>query len=132
MMLVQELEPVTVRRLTDYRYRLEYPDLAGFGLIVNFEPLVQAGGLQGDFCIIHWQGKPFGRRRWGVFHQRGSVADYQPMRVLDILGKTYSLQLNEREFPNLPSAVLIAENATLEHVEGDRWTIQPLPLSERL
>lgn len=37
------------------------------GLLLDFNPTIQAKNLQGNFCLKHWQAKPFLLRQWGVY-----------------------------------------------------------------
>jgi hypothetical protein len=67
-----------VRRLTAYRHQILYPvEMPSFRLVVDFGPLVEALNLTGDYCLVHWQARPRGERRWGVFSCEGGEHRYQ-------------------------------------------------------
>lgn len=36
-------------------------------LIIDFNPLIDFFKLEGNFCLIHWQAKPKGLRKWGTY-----------------------------------------------------------------
>jgi hypothetical protein len=89
---------------------------------MDFNPLINAFNLKGAFCLIHWQGKPFGLRRWGVFCNQSKhyyTVDYNqiqfaPQHQLELL------QIDENKFPDIrPTAVLYIANAKVVEV-GDK------------
>jgi len=89
----------------------EKPDVL---LKMDFKPLMQRMGLKGKFCLLHWQAKPFGLRRWGVYQSLDDL--YYPVDADKLCIKTISfpIQIDETtvEFP--PTAVLWFRNSVIE------------------
>jgi hypothetical protein len=89
---------------------------------MDFNPLINFFNLQGKFCLLHWQAKPFGLRRWGVFcnsNKRYYSADYNQIQINPV-DRLQLLQIDERKFIDIrPTAVLYIANAKVIEM-GDK------------
>jgi hypothetical protein len=100
------------------RVKLTYPnlpDLKDFELKMDFNPIIQHFKLVGEFCLLHWQAKPFGLRRWGIYD--GGTDEYFAVRwdCLDVsINKSIPLQLDERVVKSVPTAVLCFKDSKVE------------------
>jgi hypothetical protein len=103
-----------VRRLTAYRHQILYPtELPTFRLVVDFGPLVEALNLTGDYCLVHWQARPRGERRWGVFSCEGEEHRYQGCWGYRSDLPCQGFQLNESGVAVVPTAVLVYRDAVV-------------------
>jgi hypothetical protein len=88
---------------------------------MDFNPIIKFFSLQGAFCLIHWQAKPFGLRRWGIFcneskHYYG--VDYDQVQISPE-HKLELLQIDERKYLDIrPTAVLYVANAKVIDTGG--------------
>lgn len=121
-MTAETIAELNIRKLSHWRFLLEYPDLDGFRLVVNFEPLAAAAGLLDNFCLLHWQAKPFGRRKWGIFcHEKGETRYISPVEYECSL-PIRTMQVDETIITSVPTAALVVRDAKLR-LEGQTWKI---------
>lgn len=92
----------TIRKLSDFRVILTYPEIPTFKLVMDFGPLVEHLGPTGPYCLLHWQAAPKGERRWGVFDGDSyrSFAGYTSGCACK------GVQLDEAEVKTKPTAVI--------------------------
>lgn len=111
-----------IRKLSHWRFLLEYSDLDAFRLVVNFEPLAIATGLADNYCLLHWQAKPHGRRKWGIFcHEGGETRYISPVGFFCDL-PILTVQVDETVITTVPTAALAVKQAKLRQ-EGELWRI---------
>ena len=105
------LDPITVTNLGEVK--LTYPAISDFLLEMNFNPLIDQFRLHGNFCILHWQAKPKGERRWGVYD--GGVDNYTSLKhdQLQLQVVPQLLQVDENIIKTVPTAVLVFLNSKL-------------------
>ena len=108
---MKPLSEQRIRQYSPYQFEVSYPtdtDLIGFVLRMNFQPLIEAYQLTGNFLLLHWQARPRPQRRWGCFEQSEgktryiSFLSYQCDEALFQKG----LQLDERETIFVPTACI--------------------------
>jgi hypothetical protein len=102
---------------------LTYPSLPDFNLEMNFQPIVDWFRLKNKFCLLHWQAKPFGQRRWGIYDSGNenyvSVKHCEvELRVIPEL-----LQLDENLIKTVPTAVLYFPQSQL--VKNGYYSVTP-------
>lgn len=107
------LEPVTVTSLG--KVKLTYPTMPDFLLEMDFNPLIDRFRLRNDFCILHWQAKPKGERRWGVYDRRADNYTSLKYDQLQITVVPTALQVDENIIKTVPTAVMLFPNSTLVH-----------------
>jgi len=107
-MLSQKIEKVSRGR-----FDVTYEHLPDFKLALDFNPIIQRFNLQGSFCLLHWQAKPFGLRRWGVYD--GGKDSYVACEwsQVEVLKNPRCLQLDETIVSTVPTAVLHFEASIL-------------------
>jgi len=105
------LEPVTVTSLG--KVKLTYQTMPDFLLEMDFNPLIDRFRLRNQFCILHWQAKPKGERRWGVYD--GGMDDYTSLKYdeLQLQVVPQLLQVDENVIKTVPTAVLMFPNSKL-------------------
>lgn len=93
--------------------KLTYQHLPGFELKMDFNPIIDRFHLTGDFCLVHWQAKPFGLRRWGAYD--AGKDKYYPFTWNGALCSTPPtfLQIDEELVKSVPTAVLLFPNTTV-------------------
>jgi hypothetical protein len=92
-------------------------------LNLDFNPIVSFFQLEGEFCLLHWQARPRGLRRWGIYD---SIQDcYHPLdwhSFNKTVGILSLLQISDDYSPSaLPTAVLLLEGHT--KIEDGRVSI---------
>lgn len=96
------------------KVRLTYPHLADFELKMDFNPIIEKFQLAGKFCLLHWQAKPFGLRRWGVYDAGIDQYFAATWDCLDVNCGGMPLQLDETTVSTVPTAVILFKNARIE------------------
>lgn len=92
---------------------LTYPTMPDFNLAMDFNPIIEKFRLHDRFCLLHWQAKPFGERRWGVFD--GGTDNYVSVKYseLELNVVPQLLQIDEKIIKTVPTAVLFFDNSQL-------------------
>ena len=83
-------------------------------LRLDFRPLLSQLNFKGNMVILHWQGRPWGLRRWGVYCSRSDQyygVDHDKINLNECPCDTF--QIPEKQFKTLPSAVLVFRNCTI-------------------
>lgn len=95
------------------RVKLTYPHLPDFELKMDFNPIIDRFRLSGNFCLVHWQAKPFGLRRWGAYD--AGKDKYYPFKWNEVLCSTPPrfLQVDEELVKSVPTAVLCFLDSTV-------------------
>ncbi len=93
---------------------LSYPHLPEFELKMDFNPIIESFGLAGKFCLLHWQAKPFGLRRWGVYDAGSDEYFATTWDCIDVRCSGIPLQLDEEIIRTVPTAVLLFKQAKIE------------------
>ncbi len=102
----------TIQKLSKAKFKVSSYNVPNSELELDFNPIIEEFNLEGDFLLIHWQAKPKGYRRWGIYSSRSGL--YYSVVSIDIerwTGKT--LQLDDMTASTVPSAVLLVNNARL-------------------
>lgn len=96
------------------RVTLTYPHLLDFELKMDLNPIINNFQLTGNFCLLHWQAKPFGLRRWGIYD--AGIDEYfaATWDCLDINCRGTPLQLDETTVTSVPTAVIYFREAKVE------------------
>jgi hypothetical protein len=105
------LDPVI--QTQDAQVRLTYASLPDFNLQMNFNPIIERFRLQGNFCLLHWQAKPFGERRWGVYDGANDYYTSLKYCELELQEIPQLLQVDENLIKTVPTAVLFFPNSQL-------------------
>jgi hypothetical protein len=107
------MTPIVVAETVKGQVRLTYPHLPDFELKMDFNPIINKFRLAGSFCLVHWQAKPFGLRRWGVYD--GGKDKYYPFTWNGALCSTPPrfLQIDEELVKSVPTAVLLFLDTTV-------------------
>lgn len=96
------------------RVKLTYPHLPDFELKMDFNPIIEEFGLTGFFCLLHWQAKPFGLRRWGIYDAGIDQYFATTWDCIDVNCTGFPLQIEETKVTTVPTAVLYFKNARTE------------------
>ena len=92
-------------------------------IIMDFNPIINEFNLRGNFCLLHWQAKPFGLRRWGVYCRNTDTynsIDYSDFMKSAILGSL--LQIDETKHQTKPTAVICCEGV-FHRRKDEKFTI---------
>lgn len=100
------LAPI-VKKTAPRQFSLTYAHLPEFELNMNFAPIIEQFNLGGKFCLLHWQAKPFGLRRWGIYDGENDSYCSTEWQSLEVkAGKIVPLQVDENIIKSVPTAVL--------------------------
>lgn len=105
------LDPVV--EVESGKVSLTYPTIADFNLQMNFNPIVERFRLRGKFCLLHWQAKPFGERRWGIYD--AGADSYTSLKYCELQLRVIPqlLQVDETAIKSVPTAVLYFPSSKL-------------------
>ncbi|MDF0553868.1 hypothetical protein [Kamptonema sp. UHCC 0994] len=110
------LTPAIIEKTAPRQFKLLYPHLPEFELNMNFAPLIERFNLRGKFCLLHWQAKPFGLRRWGIYDGEKDSYCSTAWQSLEIkAGKIQCLQVDENIIKSVPTAVLYFPGCEISH-----------------
>lgn len=103
---------------------LTYPTMPEFSLQMDFNPIIDWFRLRGQFCILHWQAKPFGERRWGLYD--AGVDRYTSLKYCELQPRVVPqlLQVDESIIKTVPTAILYFSRSRL--VKNDYYSIVPI------
>ena len=102
----------TIQKLAKAKFKVSTDNVPNSELELDFNPVIEEFDLSGDFLLIHWQARPKGYRRWGIYVS--GTDRYYSLKAIDLerwTGKT--LQLDDMTAKTVPSAVLLVKNARL-------------------
>ncbi len=102
----------TIQKLSKAKFKVSTDNVPNSELELDFNPIIDEFKLQGNYLLIHWQAKPKGYRRWGIYSSKSGL--YYSVVSIDMerwMGKT--LQLDDMTAKTIPSAVLWVKNARL-------------------
>ena len=83
-------------------------------LSLDFNPIIQhfkLDALYSDFVLLHWQARPVGLRRWGMYHRKTDQyygSDWDKVEFDDC--HISLLQIDELKLVSPPSAVVLLPN----------------------
>jgi len=106
----------TIERLANGTFRSQWQNTPDSTLKLNFDVLIAHFGLtdMGSFCLVHWQAKPKGLRRWGVYCRSADMYYAADEIVFDEGLTVRTLQMDERVIKTVPTAVLFFDGAIAE------------------
>ena len=102
-----------VKRTSTGQFEVTYEHLPEFKLALNFNPIIERFNLEGDFCLLHWQAKPFGLRRWGIYDRAKDSYVACEWNQIEVLKNPRCLQVDEALVTTVPTAVLCFESASV-------------------
>jgi hypothetical protein len=103
----------TITKLTAKTFRSLWLDQRGIEvpdsrIKLSFAPITETFQLSGSYCLLHWQAKPKGLRRFGVYCSTSdsyTAIDHDKLRI-NASGQSLTLQINETLHKTVPTAVL--------------------------
>lgn len=104
-----------IEKLSDSTFRCSW-NMPDSTLKLNFDVLIQHFNLMGQFCLMHWQAKPKGLRRWGIYCSAEDSyfsTDWDRI-VFDRDLQIETLQVDEQIIKTVPTAVLCLRNTIAE------------------
>ena len=100
MKLIQKIAPA--------KFKVSTPGVPSSELELDFNPIIDEKKLAGEFCLIHWQGRPKGHREWGIYQSKDDT--YQTFIAGKLnTGIVQMFMLDDSTAKTLPSAVLISQ-----------------------
>jgi hypothetical protein len=78
-------------------------------ITLDFNPVIKEGKLIKDFAICHYQARPKGLRKWGIFYEE----NYFSVKKINSAIPYESILLDESDLVYPPNAVLIHRNCQL-------------------
>ncbi|MDJ0904165.1 MAG: hypothetical protein QNJ55_35815 [Xenococcus sp. MO_188.B8] len=117
-----------ITKIQQAKFKVATPGVTGSELELDFQPVIDEFGLDGDFILIHWQARPKGHREWGIYSSRGD--SYRSTKELAInLASVKSLQLDDATAKTIPSAVLYVQEERITCI-NERSIIGAVLLSD--
>ena len=78
-------------------------------ITLDFNPIIKAANLINNFAICHYQARPKGLRRWGIFYN----SNYFSVEKISSALPYESIWLDESDLIYPPNAVLVHQNCEL-------------------
>lgn len=78
-------------------------------ITLDFNPIIKSANLIKDFAICHYQARPKGLRKWGIFYAN----NYFSVERISSLVPYESILLEESNLAFPPNAVLLHRNCEL-------------------
>jgi hypothetical protein len=118
------MEQPKIEIIRNGEIRLTYDSLPDFELNLNFNPIIEKLRLNSlNFCLLHWQAKPFCLRRYGVYDGKRYVSTLG--RNLNIRAFPVPIEIEEKSIKTIPTAILFFPQTKLEIQKGC-WHILPI------
>ncbi|NJL89709.1 MAG: hypothetical protein HC916_07840 [Coleofasciculaceae cyanobacterium SM2_1_6] len=113
-----------ITKTGESQFNLTWENVPDSTINLDFRPLQKVFKLTGVYCLLHWQAKPKGLRRFGVYESLND--NYLSVDSADLLIapylKTGVLQIDEKVHTTLPTAVMLYEKCYLRQIE-EKWLI---------
>lgn len=106
------------------QFNLRWEGVPDSTINLDFRPLQEEFNLTGVYCLLHWQARPKGLRRWGVYESLNDnylSLDFHNLLISPSL-KSGALQINENIHATLPTAVMLYEKCYLRWLDPN-WFI---------
>lgn len=100
------MREITITPMGKGQFRLRWVEAEG-NLDLDFRPFIERAKKRGCRYLIHWQAKPKGIRRWGIYDIESDA--YVVTKSLDVIGTSHGLQIDENKVKTVPTAVLMAD-----------------------
>lgn len=111
----------SIQKLSEATFRCEWEKVPDSRLKLNFDVIIQHFELKGDFCLLHWQAKPKGLRRWGVYdsiEDKYHSCDWDKIRF-SMPMQFRTLQVDETKVSTVPTAVIyVADSRVVVSDDG--------------
>lgn len=78
-------------------------------ITLDFNPIIKAANLVKNFAICHYQARPKGLRKWGIFYE----GDYFSVKKINSAVPYESIWLDESDLIYPPNAVIVHKNCKL-------------------
>lgn len=106
------------------QFNLQWENVPDSTINLDFRPLQEEFNLNGVYCLLHWQARPKGLRRFGVYESLND--NYLSVDSKDLLIAPYLksgvLQIDEKIHFTLPTAVMLYEKCYLRWLNPN-WFI---------
>ncbi len=117
-----------ITKIQKAKFKVATPGVTGSELELDFQPVIDQFGLEGDFILIHWQARPKGHREWGIYSSKDD--SYRSVAELTFnVVSVQSLQLDDATAKTIPSAVLYTAEDRITCI-NDRSIIGQVFLSD--
>jgi hypothetical protein len=106
------------------QFNLQWENVPDSTINLDFRPLQEEFNLRGVYCLLHWQAKPKGLRRFGIYESLNDnylSVDSSNLLISPSL-KTGVLQIDEKIHATLPTAVMLYEKCYLRWLDPN-WFI---------
>lgn len=103
-------------------FDIYWQGVQGSKIHLDFNPLLESYQLEGEYCLLHWQARPRGLRRWGIYDSAtGTYTALDAPQLLD--SPIRLLQVPEPLQPggSVPTAVCCIQGALSR--DGDNYRI---------
>ncbi len=109
-------------KLAPYKFQLHWTSdiKKKDSITIDFSSIINYFQLMGDFVLIHWQSRPKGKRRWGLYDSFSDQYHAFDWNQLETNGKP-SKYIQSPELPDVlpPCAVVLYENTKVK-IEGNK------------
>ncbi len=112
-----------ITRLSDRRFNLCWERQYDTAMVLDFNPLVEGFGLRSPFCLLHFQARPKGLRRWGIYDGASDVYYSLSSERVKLEAPGRLIQIPDGEGV-MPTAVLLYDNSGATVLEDDSVVVR--------
>ena len=98
------LNKQNIIKLATAKFQVSTEQVRNSELILDFSPLIERFNLSGNYQLIHFQAKPKGHRRWGIYRSRDD--SYSSCCGVQVAGTVKTLLIPDNLAQTIPNAVL--------------------------
>lgn len=103
----------TITKITDTSFSMVWDEVPTEKLVIDFKDIIEQHRLTGNYCLLHWQAKPKGLRKWGVYDS--AAKSYHSMQANNLLMAVVPrlIEVDENIYKTVPSSTLYFPNSII-------------------
>ena len=116
-----------IKKIEPSCFSVWWDNLPESKLIINFTPIIKHFNLQNHFVLAHWQSRPKGLRRWGLYDGISDNyygADWDKIQTENPCNPLKFLQIDETKLTYPPSAVVLFNHSRIHYLGSNRLLIK--------
>lgn len=103
-----------ITKLNDTSFGILWDEVPTEKLVIDFKDLIEQNKLTGNYCLLHWQAKPKGFRKWGIYESLFKQYHSMQANNLKLITIPRLIEVNENSYKTIPSSVIYFSNSVLQ------------------
>lgn len=102
-----------ITKISDTSFSMVWDEVPNEKLTINFKNVIEQHNLKGKYCLLHWQAKPKGYRKWGIYSSL--LQEYYSIKANEVRFNTVGrlIEVDENNYSEVPTAVVLFSNSVL-------------------